>query len=82
MFDRHFAVWPEGLPRQLKLPETSLYSNLEISALRYPDENAIVYYDAPIPYREPKQQGADLAPAPKPHRPRRPIEKGEARRAP
>ena len=61
MFDRHFAVWPEGLPHQLKLPETSLYSNLEISALRYPDENAIIYYDAPITYRELKQQVDALA---------------------
>jgi len=61
MFDRHFAVWPEGLPHQLKLPETSLYSNLDISALRYPDQDAIVYYDARITYRELKRQVDALA---------------------
>ncbi|ASK33590.1 long-chain fatty acid--CoA ligase [Alloalcanivorax mobilis] len=61
MFDRHFAVWPEGLPHQLTLPETSLYSNLDISALRYPDQNAIIYYDQPITYGELKRQVDALA---------------------
>jgi fatty-acyl-CoA synthase len=61
MFDRHFAVWPEGLPHQLVLPETNLYANLEISALRYPDEKAIIYYDQPINYRELKRQVDALA---------------------
>ena len=61
MFDRHFAVWPDGAPHHLTLPETSLYTNLEISALRYPDENAIVYYDKAISYRELKEQVDALA---------------------
>ncbi|MES1926988.1 long-chain fatty acid--CoA ligase [Salinisphaera sp. T31B1] len=52
MFDRHHAVWPEGLPHHLGLPQTSLYSNLAISALRYPERPAIIYYDTPLSYRQ------------------------------
>jgi fatty-acyl-CoA synthase len=50
MFDRHFKVWPKHAPHSLKLPQTSIYTNLEISALRYPDSDAIVYYDTRISY--------------------------------
>ncbi|GAA5120139.1 long-chain fatty acid--CoA ligase [Alloalcanivorax gelatiniphagus] len=61
MFDRHFAVWPDGAPHHLTLPETSLYENLAISALRYPNENAIIYYDRPITYRALKDEVDALA---------------------
>ena len=50
MFDRHHAVWPENVPYSLTLPQTSLYENLEISARRYPDRPAIIYYDQAITY--------------------------------
>lgn len=50
MFDRHFGVWPEYVPQHLTLPQTSVFSNLEISARRYPKKNAIVYYDSCITY--------------------------------
>ena len=43
-FDRHFAHWPPGVPKSLSVPRTSLYYNLEVSARRYPDKAAIVYY--------------------------------------
>lgn len=44
----HHAHWPPGLPRQLTLPETSLWFNAEVSARRYPDKPFIVYYDSPL----------------------------------
>lgn len=50
MFTRHYKVWPKDLPKTMTLPKTSLFTNLEISALRYPDHNAIIFYDAPITY--------------------------------
>jgi fatty-acyl-CoA synthase len=50
MFDRHFAVWPQGVPRHLTLPETSLYENLAISARRFPHKAAILYYGTPLTY--------------------------------
>lgn len=52
MFTHHYAVWPSGLPKQLRLPETSLFTNLEISARRYPDKPAIIYYDTQVTYAE------------------------------
>jgi len=51
MFTRHYAVWPKELPKTLTLPKTSVFTNLEISALRYPDQTAIIFYDAFITYR-------------------------------
>ncbi|HLR18267.1 MAG TPA: long-chain-fatty-acid--CoA ligase [Alcanivoracaceae bacterium] len=61
MFDRHLAVWPKHLPLHLPLPDTCFYSNLAISAQRYPHRNAIVYYDTAITYQELKQQVDTLA---------------------
>ena len=49
---RHFAHWPPGLPRQLTLPQTSLWYNVEVSATRYPDKPCIVYYDSPLSYAQ------------------------------
>jgi len=47
---RHFPHWPPGLPRQLTLPQTSLWYNVEVAATRYPDKPFIVYYDTPLSY--------------------------------
>ena len=49
-FDRHFAHWPPGVPKSLAVPRTSLYYNLEVSARRYPDKAAIVYYGSSLSY--------------------------------
>lgn len=53
--------WPPGLPLHLELPQTSLYYNLEVSAKRYPDRIAAVYYDNTITYIELKRQVDALA---------------------
>lgn len=50
MFDRHYAVWPKGVPKHLTLPATSLYENLELSARRYPDKPALLYYGSALSY--------------------------------
>jgi fatty-acyl-CoA synthase len=39
----HHAVWPKRLPHSLVAPQTSLWLNLQISALRYPDKLALVF---------------------------------------
>ncbi len=49
-FTRHYAVWPKELPKSMALPQTSVFTNLEISARRYPDRTAIIFYDAPMTY--------------------------------
>ncbi|MDC0661172.1 long-chain fatty acid--CoA ligase [Marinobacter sp. SS21] len=50
-FTRHHKVWPKELPKTMTLPQTSVFTNLEVSARRYPDHNAIIYYDTPMTYR-------------------------------
>jgi fatty-acyl-CoA synthase len=49
---RHFAFWPPFLPRSLAVPQTTLPYNLEVSAHRYPDRPALVFYGSTITYRE------------------------------
>lgn len=61
MFDRHLGVWPAQVPHQLELPQTSLYSNLSVSALRYPQHPAIIYYGTPLSYAELQRQAEALA---------------------
>ncbi|WP_166261769.1 long-chain fatty acid--CoA ligase [Marinobacter salicampi] len=60
-FTRHYAVWPKELPKSMALPRTSLVTNLEISALRYPDRTAIIFYDAPITYSKLLQEVEAMA---------------------
>lgn len=49
---RHLRHWPKNIPRHLTVPETTLYANLDISARRYPDKTATVFYDGRLTYRE------------------------------
>ena len=39
----HYAFWPKRLPHQLTAPQTSLWMNLQISALRYSQKVALVF---------------------------------------
>lgn len=48
----HFAHWPHRVPKTLTAPATSLWENLEISARRYPDKAALVFFGRSISYRE------------------------------
>ena len=52
MTSLHYAQWPTGLPKSLTLPATSVYTNLMVSALRYPDKAALIFYDTILTYRE------------------------------
>jgi fatty-acyl-CoA synthase len=58
MMERHFEFWPKRWPRTLALPETNLAHNLEVSATRYPDRTAIVYYGTEISYRRLREEVA------------------------
>ena len=48
----HYRFWPSHLPHDLDLPQTSLAYNLEVTATRYPDRPAIVFYDSILTYGE------------------------------
>ena len=58
---KNFAHWPPGLPPHLELPQTSLYYNLEVAAMRYPQRTAIAYYTSLVSYAELKRQVDALA---------------------
>src|SRR5687768_9490533 len=48
----HHKFWPKRLPHALNPPATSLWDNLEISARRYPDKPALVFFGRTFSYRE------------------------------
>ncbi len=50
MSERHFRVWPRGLPRTLACPETGLYYNLEVAATRFPEKPFLIFYDSPLSF--------------------------------
>ena len=61
MSERHFAFWPQGLPRHLTIPETDLFYNVDVSARRFPDKPYLVFYDTPISFREFKEEAECIA---------------------
>jgi fatty-acyl-CoA synthase len=61
MNERHFEFWPSRLPRTLTLPETSVPHNLKVSAERYPEKAAIVYYGTNISYKRLRDEVESLA---------------------
>jgi fatty-acyl-CoA synthase len=57
----HWAVWPRRLPRHLTVPETTLWSNLEVTARRYPHKAAFVFFGRVLTFRELHAQAEALA---------------------
>jgi fatty-acyl-CoA synthase len=61
MSDRHFAFWPQGHPRSMSIPATSLFYNAEVSAARYPDKPYLVFYDSTVSFAEFRDEAERLA---------------------
>ena len=61
MSTRHYAHWPRGLPHDITIPATSVYVNLAVSAARYPDKPALVFYDTSTSFGELQRQVDALA---------------------
>jgi len=59
--DLHYQVWPRRLPRSITPPATSLWHNLAVSALRFPDKPALVFFDRVLSYAEVLRQAERLA---------------------
>lgn len=57
----HFKFWPKRLPRSITPPATSLWHNLAVSALRFPDKPALVFFDRIYSYAEVLQKAERLA---------------------
>lgn len=58
---RHFKSWPKHLPRHLSVPDTPIGFNLAVSAKRYPDKPAIIFYDKRLTYSELQREVEALA---------------------
>jgi len=48
----HHRFWPRRLPHSITPPATSLWANLAISAQRYPDRPALVFFGRTFSYKE------------------------------
>ncbi|MBA3596053.1 MAG: long-chain fatty acid--CoA ligase [Methylibium sp.] len=57
----HLAHWPKRLPRELVVPDTTLWFNLEVAARRYPDKPAYVFFGRELGYGELQRQAEALA---------------------
>ena len=57
----HYKAWPKRLPRSITAPATSLWHNLAVSALRFPDKPALVFFNSVLTYREVLHQAEGLA---------------------
>ncbi|MCO4093638.1 MAG: long-chain fatty acid--CoA ligase [Acidovorax sp.] len=47
----HHKFWPPRIPHAITVPSTSLWDNLSISARRFPDKPALVFFGAVTTYR-------------------------------
>lgn len=61
MSERPKAVWPDGVPRHLDLPERNVWENLAEAAARTPDGVALIYHGAEISYGALHRRVLDLA---------------------
>ena len=57
----HYAFWPKRVPRSISAPVTSLWRNIAISAERFPDKPALVFFDTTISYAQMQLQAEKLA---------------------
>src|SRR5882757_8687115 len=57
----HHKIWPRRLPRQLVVPATTLWFNVEVAATRYPDKAAYLFFGKPLTYAELRRQAEAIA---------------------
>jgi fatty-acyl-CoA synthase len=57
----HYKIWPKRLPRQLTVPATTLWFNLEVAATRFPDKAAYLFFGRPMSFGELKSQAEAVA---------------------
>jgi fatty-acyl-CoA synthase len=60
MGTQHLPFWP-NVPRDITIPETSLWFNLEVSATRFPRKPCINFYDSVLSYAELRRDAERLA---------------------
>ena len=48
LYNRRKISWPKSLPLFLDKVKQTVYNNLEFTVKKYPDRDAIIYYDNKI----------------------------------
>ena len=61
MNPQDYAIWPKGYPRNLTVPRTTLWFNLEAAATRYPDKPITLFYDSKLSYAQFRRDAETLA---------------------
>jgi fatty-acyl-CoA synthase len=57
----HHKIWPKRLPHELVVPQTTLCFNLEVSAARYPNKAAYIFFGRTLSFAQLKAQADALA---------------------
>ena len=57
----HLKHWPKRLPRELVVPETSLWVNMEVAARRYPDKALYVFFGRELSFAQARAQAEAVA---------------------
>lgn len=47
-----YGSWPDQQPKTLDYPKTPVFEAMEVSARRYPDKTAVIYYGRKMSYQE------------------------------
>jgi fatty-acyl-CoA synthase len=61
MSNLHLRHWPAHAPHHLWVPETHLYRNVEVSAMRFPRKPLVIFYDTVITYQRFQQETLAIA---------------------
>jgi fatty-acyl-CoA synthase len=56
-----YKIWPKQFPRNLTVPRTTLWHNLEAAAARYPDKPISIFYDSQVSYARFRREAEALA---------------------
>ena len=57
----HLKNWPKRLPRELVVPETSLWVNMEVAARRYPDKPLYLFFGRALTFAQAHAQAEAIA---------------------
>jgi len=57
----HLRIWPKRLPRELAVPQTTLWFNLEVSATRFEGKAAYLFFGRPTSFGELRAQALAIA---------------------
>jgi fatty-acyl-CoA synthase len=57
----HHKIWPKRLPRELVVPDTTLFFNLEVTAKRFPNKAAYLFFGRELTYSQLMAQAEAVA---------------------